>query len=315
MQVWTIMAVVAVAAGLLGAWFMRRRPAMAPASADLPYARRSRLLSPSARQFLKVLDEVVGAEYRVFARVAAADVLRVLRPPHSAAYRRALEQLQQRQFDFVICERGSAQIVCAVELDERSRHQHNRGRGDPLLADACRVAGLPLLRVIARREYDLAGMRQRVHEAMGSGRDRSRTAAAVPVPAATGEVASTPQRAAGPRPTLSAVPTPTPAAPAPAADRPTTPAAPTTRPPMLDDATDAPPPRESVLTPALMASITHSQRSDQVGAPECPKCGAVMVRRHVHIGRHPGGDFWSCIHFPNCRGIIPIVSRAASFGP
>jgi hypothetical protein len=305
MPVWTIIATLAVAAVLLGAWFMRRaRTATEPA--DMPFARRARLLSPAARQFLNVLDEATGPDYRVFARVAAVDALRVLRPPRSAGFRRAIEHLRERDFDFVICSRADSQIVCAVELDERSRHQHNRGRGDPFLADACRVAGLPLLRVIARREYDLADMRQRVLDAMAAGRRRPALAAARESAGAETGQSAVPTSAPGERAPLSAVPS-TPA--------PQAPSAPASRPPMLDDATDAPPTRDSVLTPALMASITHSQRSDQVGAPECPKCGSVMVRRHVHIGRHPGGDFWSCIHFPNCRGIVPIVGRAASFGP
>lgn len=247
--------------------------------AELPVARRSRLLSPAARQFLRVLDEVAGPSCRIHVRVSLADVLRVTRPPASTAYRRALAQLQAHQADFVLCEPGSAHILGVVQLDERSRHQPRRGQGDAYLAEACRIAGMPVLSVIARREYDIADIRGRVRELLQTGRERAGLTVAE-----------------SPRPALAAV-----------ADV----AAPP--PPRLPAAAEPAPARyESVLTPTLMASITRDDRDD---VPACPRCGAVMVRRHVHIGSHPGGDFWTCIHAPRCRGIVPIIRRAVSSGP
>ena len=38
------------------------------------------------------------------------------------------------------------------------------------------------------------------------------------------------------------------------------------------------------------------------GAPNCPKCGAPMVRRIAKRGRRAGGQFWGCSRFPGCRG-------------
>lgn len=38
-------------------------------------------------------------------------------------------------------------------------------------------------------------------------------------------------------------------------------------------------------------------------APDCPQCGAAMVRRVARRGTNAGGGFWGCSKFPACRGM------------
>ena len=40
-------------------------------------------------------------------------------------------------------------------------------------------------------------------------------------------------------------------------------------------------------------------------APQCPKCGAAMVKRLAKKGRNAGNAFWSCPHWPECEGTRP----------
>jgi restriction system protein len=37
--------------------------------------------------------------------------------------------------------------------------------------------------------------------------------------------------------------------------------------------------------------------------PDCPNCGAGMVKRVAKQGSHAGKAFWGCSRFPKCRGI------------
>lgn len=37
-------------------------------------------------------------------------------------------------------------------------------------------------------------------------------------------------------------------------------------------------------------------------APECPQCGALMVRRTARKGTNAGTRFWGCSDYPSCRG-------------
>lgn len=41
-------------------------------------------------------------------------------------------------------------------------------------------------------------------------------------------------------------------------------------------------------------------------SPQCPKCGAEMVRRKAKSGDNAGQEFWGCSTFPKCRSIRPL---------
>jgi len=45
----------------------------------------------------------------------------------------------------------------------------------------------------------------------------------------------------------------------------------------------------------------HS-RLDARSTPDCPTCGASMVRRVAKKGSNAGEAFWGCTRFPQCRG-------------
>jgi len=42
------------------------------------------------------------------------------------------------------------------------------------------------------------------------------------------------------------------------------------------------------------------------GAPTCPRCGSVMVKRIAKQGSNAGNAFWGCPAFPKCRGMRAI---------
>lgn len=48
-----------------------------------------------------------------------------------------------------------------------------------------------------------------------------------------------------------------------------------------------------------------SSRSNSRSTPDCPICGASMVRRVAKKGGNVGETFWGCSHFPQCRGTRP----------
>lgn len=41
-------------------------------------------------------------------------------------------------------------------------------------------------------------------------------------------------------------------------------------------------------------------------APQCPRCGSLMVLRQVRSGVNAGNSFWGCSNYPRCRAIINI---------
>ncbi|MBC52463.1 MAG: hypothetical protein CMQ34_01355 [Gammaproteobacteria bacterium] len=44
----------------------------------------------------------------------------------------------------------------------------------------------------------------------------------------------------------------------------------------------------------------------EVLLPSCPRCGGVMVRRTARRGQNAGREFWGCMGYPGCRGVVNV---------
>ena len=55
----------------------------------------------------------------------------------------------------------------------------------------------------------------------------------------------------------------------------------------------------------------------ECAAPGCPRCGAEMVRRTARRGPNQGQQFWGCLRFPKCRGVVsdPTPTAAEELAP
>ena len=141
----------------------RRRPDTPPSEivrnevAD--YRPKGSLFTDAEGRFLRVLDEAVGVDHRVFAKVRVADLLAVGRVDDNAAWQRAFNQISAKHVDFVVCARDTLRIVAAVELDDRSHDAPDRQRRDAFLERAFAVADVRLARVPVRGTYEAAEVR------------------------------------------------------------------------------------------------------------------------------------------------------------
>jgi hypothetical protein len=137
--------------------------------AALPYRRKDYLLTRAERAFYDVLVETVDGAFErrwlVFAKVRLLDLLWL---PRGTQERRGhLNRVQSKHVDFVLCDRSDVRPVLAIELDDSSHDAEDRRERDAFVDAALRDAGLPLLRVKARRGYDRAALALQLAEAMG----------------------------------------------------------------------------------------------------------------------------------------------------
>ncbi|MAY41992.1 MULTISPECIES: DUF2726 domain-containing protein [unclassified Neptuniibacter] len=124
-----------------------------PADA-LGYRQKKLLFSAAERSFLGVLDQAIDQDrYRVFGKVRVADLLEPQPSKNRSEWKKAFNKISAKHFDYVICTRDTLSPVCAIELDDQSHNQEKRQQRDELLESACNGAGLPLLRVPAKRTY------------------------------------------------------------------------------------------------------------------------------------------------------------------
>ena len=114
---------------------------------------RGRFLSKNEKEFLRKLDRIVGARYRVFVQVRLADLVDVETGASNRSRWKAISRVFAKSVDFVICNRTTFDPVMVLEVDDRSHEAADRRRRDQLVNRVCAEAGLPLVRFKARFLY------------------------------------------------------------------------------------------------------------------------------------------------------------------
>ena len=132
----------------------------------LPFKRQATLFTPAERSFLGVLDLAVGKDFRIFGKVRVGDVLAPRDGLNNRARTTALNKINRKHFDFVLCRPDDLTVLCAIELNDKSHQQKNRQDRDAFLVDACHGAGLPLIMFDAQRAYAPREIGARIAEAL-----------------------------------------------------------------------------------------------------------------------------------------------------
>ena len=93
----------------------------------------------------------MAEEYEIFPKVRLLDVLIV---KAEAGRQAALNRVQAKHLDFLLCERGTFRPVLALELDDSSHQRPARKARDAFVEEVLEVIGLPALRFPVTRTYD-----------------------------------------------------------------------------------------------------------------------------------------------------------------
>jgi len=128
-----------------------------------------------------VLEQAVGADFRIFGKVRVADVVRVRTTPSRSAYQSAFNRINAKHFDFILCNKDDLSLVGAIELNDRSHQQTNRRERDSFLEGVCKAASLPFIQLQARSSYSVIELRETVHGALAASTAGKITDSAEPV--------------------------------------------------------------------------------------------------------------------------------------
>jgi hypothetical protein len=130
----------------------------ARASARWPYHKTDNLLTPAERSFFGVLGQAIDNDLYIFAKVRLSDLLWL---PQGTKNRQSyMNRIQSKHVDFVLCDSANTEPRLLIELDDSSHQRARRRSRDAFLDEAVRRAGLPILRVPAKRSYAPAELRQ-----------------------------------------------------------------------------------------------------------------------------------------------------------
>jgi hypothetical protein len=139
-------------------------PASAVPQVSLPYRRKDYLLSQAERSFFGVLSDAVNGRYLVFAKVRLADL--VWLPKGTERRQTHVNRVQSKHIDFLVCDHREVRPLLAIELDDASHGRPDRVTRDQFVDAALSAAGLPFLRVAARKAYNVAQVREQVERAI-----------------------------------------------------------------------------------------------------------------------------------------------------
>jgi len=134
---------------------------------NFPYVLGDALFSPAERSFLGVLDQAVGADFRVFGKVRVADVVSVVKGTPKSLWQRAFNRISAKHFDYVLCRPTDLKPVCAIELNDQSHAKDGRKGRDKFLQGVCAAAGLPLVFLAAQHAYTVSEVCDQIAKAIG----------------------------------------------------------------------------------------------------------------------------------------------------
>lgn len=137
-------------------------PANAPVTIDLPYQRKDYLLTKAERSFFGVLQNAVGNQYLIFAKVRLADLVFV--PRGTEKWQSHFNRIQSKHIDFVLCDHNAVRPLVAIELDDSSHDRADRQERDGFIDSALAAAGLPTLHVTARSGYNVQQLADSIHQ-------------------------------------------------------------------------------------------------------------------------------------------------------
>jgi hypothetical protein len=146
-------------------WFLRFLRGLfskGPKREVLPYIRRQYLLTLAEKNFYRVLEAAAGDRYVIFAQVRLADVLLIRKG--AANRQRWLNRINSKHLDFVLCDPEKISPLLGIELDDASHERPDRQERDKFVDEALKVAGLPCLRVPARRSYNVKELAASIHQ-------------------------------------------------------------------------------------------------------------------------------------------------------
>lgn len=128
------------------------------------YNRKNFFLTRAEHECYDALVEAVGAEYRIFGQVHLPTL--VDHTVRGQDWRAALAHINRKSVDFVLCDKAYLSPKLAIELDDKSHERPDRQERDREVERILHEAGVPLLRIENRGNFNPSELSQRIKETL-----------------------------------------------------------------------------------------------------------------------------------------------------
>jgi hypothetical protein len=117
-------------------------------------------ITQAERAFFLVLQTVVAGRAHIFCQVSLRQLLFMPGSNQSNPGRQSWQnRVAAKSIDFLLCDARTFQPLLAIELDDSSHAQPRRQTRDEQVDTLLEAAQLPLIRVLASRQYDVQELR------------------------------------------------------------------------------------------------------------------------------------------------------------
>ena len=120
------------------------------------------------RELVHALGDCLGKRYRIFGKVSLAEMIVPADSLPPATRRRVRARAERRRVDIVLCRADDLSILGAIEVIDPAEMRPNHVRSG-FMEDALSSAGIPLLRMPSKQDYDLVELLEQVNSAFGIG--------------------------------------------------------------------------------------------------------------------------------------------------
>lgn len=132
----------------------------------LSFEKRDPLFTPAERSFLGVLEQALDKRYRVFGKVRLGDIVKPAKGLSPSKRKTALNKINQKHLDFVICSAADLTIKGVIELDDKSHEKSDRAGRDEFVDQALAGAKIPFVHVPVKNAYVIAEIKAKLVEAL-----------------------------------------------------------------------------------------------------------------------------------------------------
>ncbi|EGL55526.1 topoisomerase DNA binding C4 zinc finger domain protein [Methylophaga aminisulfidivorans MP] len=133
---------------------------------EYPYSKQPSLLTPAELSFQHSLKLAVDGQYDISSKVRLADIVTVKQTKSKSEWQKAFNKIQSKHVDFVLTDTKTADILCAIELDDSSHEKPARRLRDDFLDNVLRVARVPLIRFTVEQSYQSQSIAEKIKNAI-----------------------------------------------------------------------------------------------------------------------------------------------------
>jgi hypothetical protein len=130
----------------------------------LYFESRGTLFTPAERSFLGVLEQALDSRYRVFGKVRLGDIAKPAKGLSNSKRTTALNRINQKHLDFVVCSTAELAVIGVIELDDRSHEREDRAGRDEFVDQVLLAAKVPIARFTAKKGYAIQEVRATLAE-------------------------------------------------------------------------------------------------------------------------------------------------------